>query len=163
MTGVTPRFFAEIAPNIETQKNLLGLLYDALTVEKGKMPIESWQKRAGLSEKDFYRAINLLNTQEIIRLTSNQIEVMEENSVLSDYLRGRFRLEIIMENRALVVSEMLSEFLKRAPQMMARFYRRNSAIGLRELISVFNCQEVPAALLDYSRPAGMTRTTSGGS
>lgn len=142
--------FDEIAPNIETQKNLLGLLYDALTVEKGKMPIESWQKRAGLSEKDFYRAINLLNTQEIIRLTSNQIEVMEENSVLSDYLRGRFRLEIIMENRALVVGEMLSEFLKRAPQMMARFYRRNSAIGLRELLSVFDCQEVPVALLDYS-------------
>ena len=142
--------FNEIAPNIETQKNLLGLLYDALTVEKGKMPIESWQKRAGLSEKDFYRTVNLLNTQEIIRLTSNQIEVMEENASLSDYLRGRFRLEIIMENRALVVGEMLSEFLKRAPQMMARFYRRNSAIGLRELLSVFDCQEIPVALLDYS-------------
>ena len=140
----------EIAPNVEIQKNLLGLLYDALTIEKGKMPVESWQNRSGLSEKDFYRAIKLLNTQEIIRLTSNQIEVMEENPVLSDYLRGRFRLEMLMGNRALVVGEMLSEFLKRAPQMMARIYRKNSAIGLRELLSVFNCQEVPAALLDYS-------------
>ncbi len=142
--------FDEIAPNVETQKNLLGLLYDALTIEKGKMPIESWQRRVNLSEKDFYQTINLLNTREIIRLTSNQIEVMEENQILSDYLRGRFRLEILQENRALVVGEMLSEFLKRAPQIMARFYRRNSAIGLRELLSIFDCQEVPAALLDYA-------------
>lgn len=142
--------FDEIAPNVEIQKNLLGLLYDALTVEKGKMPVESWQNRSGLSEKDFYRAIFLLNTQEIIRLTSGQIEVMEENPVLSDYLDGRFRLEILMENRALVVGEMLSEFLKRAPQMMARFYRKSAAIGLRELLSVFDLQEIPSALLDYS-------------
>ena len=143
--------FNEIAPNIEIQKNFLGLLYDALTIEKGKMPIESWQRRAGLSEKEFYRAVNLLNTSEIIRLTSNRIEIMEENQILSDYLRTRFRLEVIMENRALVVGEMLSDFLKRAPQMMARFYRKSSAIGLRELMSVFDCQEVPSGLLDYSR------------
>ncbi len=152
--GVIKQFydsvFNEVSPNVETQKNLLGLFYDALTIEKGKMPIESWQKRTGLNEKDFYRTINLLNSHEIIRLTSNQIELMEENQVLSDYLCGRFRLEIIMENRALVVGEMLSEFLKRAPHMMAAFYRRSSAIGLRELLSVFDCQEVPAALLDYS-------------
>lgn len=142
--------FDEVSPGAETQKNLLGLLYDALTIEKGKMPVESWQKRTGLEEKDFYRTINLLNAHEIIRLTSNQIELMEENQVLSDYLRARFRLEIIMENRALVVGEMLSEFLKRAPQTMAAFYRRSSALGLRELLSVFDCQEVPVALLDYS-------------
>lgn len=142
--------FDEIAPGVETRKNILGLLYDAFTIEKGKMPVESWQKRSGLSEEDFYRTINLLNTQEIIRLTSNQIEIMEENQVLSDYLRGRFRLEILMENRALVVGEMLSDFLKRAPQIMARLYRRGSAINLRELLSVFDCQEIPVVLLDYS-------------
>jgi serine/threonine-protein kinase RsbW len=142
--------FEQIAPNVETQKNLLGLLYDALTIERGKMPVESWQKRSGLNERDFYRVINLLNANEIVRITSNQIEAAEENRVLSDYLRGRFRLETIMENRALVVGEMLSEFLKRAPQMMARFYRKSAAIGLRELLSAFDRQEIPAALLDYS-------------
>ena len=44
----------------------------------------------------------------------------------------------------------LSESLKRAPETMAKFYRRSSAIGLRELLSVFNCQETPLALLDYA-------------
>lgn len=150
MTAFYDSIFDEIAPNVEIQKNLLGLLYDALTIEKGKMPVESWQNRSGLSGTEFYRTINLLNTQEIIRLTSNQIEVMEENQILNDYLLGRFRLEILMEKRALVVGEMLSEFLKRAPQLLARLYRKNSAIGLRELLSVFDCQEIPSALLDYS-------------
>jgi serine/threonine-protein kinase RsbW len=52
--------------------------------------------------------------------------------------------------RALVVGEMLSDFLKRAPKTMAKFYRQSSAINLRALLSVFNCQETPASLLDYS-------------
>jgi serine/threonine-protein kinase RsbW len=76
---------------------------------------------------------------------------MSENAALSDYIRGRFRLESAGENRALVVGETLAEALKRAPQTMANFYRRSSAIGLRELLSVFDCQETPTALLDYAK------------
>lgn len=142
--------FDEIAPNVETQKHLLGLLYDALTIEKEKTPIESWQFRTNLNDEEFYRTMRLLNNQEIIRLTSNLVEAMSENDILTDYIKSRFRLETIAEPRALVVGEMLSEFLKRAPKTMARFYRRNSAIGLRELLSVFNRQETPESLLDYS-------------
>jgi serine/threonine-protein kinase RsbW len=145
------RIFEEIAPSVETQKNIIGLLYDALTIEREKTHIESWQIRAGLYEKDFYRAMRLLNAHEIIRLTSNLVEAMEENEVLTDYILARFRLETVAENRALVVGETLSEFLKRAPKTMAKFYRRSSALGLRELLSVFNCQETPVALLDYAK------------
>lgn len=140
----------EIAPNVETQKHLLALLYDALTIEKEKTPIESWQFRTNLNDEDFYRTMRLLNNQEIIRTTSNLVEAMSENEILTDYIKSRFRLESIAEPRGLVVGEMLSEFLKRAPKTMARFYRRNSAIGLRELLSVFNRQETPESLLDYS-------------
>lgn len=143
--------FDEIAPSVETQKNIIGLLYDALTIDREKTHIEAWQIRAGLYEKDFYRTIRLLNAHEIIRLTSNLVEAMEENICLNDYILARFRLETVAENRALVVGETLSEFLKRAPQTMAKFYRRSSAIGLRELLSVFDCQETPVALLDYAK------------
>lgn len=142
--------FDNIAPNVETQKHILGLLYDALTIEKEKAPLESWQFRTNLNDEDFYRTMRLLNTHEIIRVTSNQVEAMDENAHLTDYIKARFRLETIAETRALVVGEMLSEFLKRAPLAMARFYRRNSAIGLRELLSAFNCQSTPESLLDYS-------------
>lgn len=142
--------FHKIAPNFEIQKNILGLLFDGLTVQTEKLPIESWQRRVGLGEQDFYRAMRLLNHHEIIRLTSNLVESMDENEILTDYVTSRFRLEIAAENRGLVVGEMLSAFLKRAPRLMADFYRRNSAVGLRELLSVFNCQKIPLALLDYS-------------
>lgn len=143
--------FDEISPDVETQKNIVRLLHDALTTKKEKVPVDVWKKRSGLSDDDFHRAIAYLNTHEIIRLTSNLVEAMSENAALSDYLRGRFRLESAGENRALVVGEFLGESLKRAPQTMAKFYRRSSAIGLRELLSVFDCQETPVALLDYAK------------
>jgi serine/threonine-protein kinase RsbW len=143
--------FGEISAKIETQKTLVGLLYDALTIDRGKTQIESWQLRAGLQESDFSRAIKLLNVREVVRLTSNLIELMSENEVLTDYIAARFRLETLHENRALVVGETVSELLKRAPQTMAKFYRHGSAIGLRELLSIFDCQETPVALLDYQK------------
>lgn len=142
--------FQKIAPDVETQKNILGLLFDALTVETEKTPVESWQRRIGLEDTNFYRTVRFLNAHEIIRLTSNLVEAMDDNEILTDYVTSRFRLEVAAENRALTVGEMLSAFLKRAPRQMARFYRHSSAIGLRELLSVFNCQKTPLALLDYS-------------
>ena len=143
--------FAEIALNVETQKNIVGLLFDALTAKNEKISIEIWQHRTGLSDKDFFRVMRQLNSHEIVRRSSNQIETMNENRALGDYIAARFRLETVADNRALVFGEMLSEFLKRAPQMMMGFYRRNSAIGMRELLAVFDNQEVPLALLDYDR------------
>lgn len=144
-------FFGELSPDVETQKNFSGLLFDALTLEKEKTPIEAWRKRSGLNAADFYRAARFLNDNEIFSVSSNLVEVSDEKEVLNDYIKARFRLETIEENRASVFGEMLSEFLKRAPETMAKFYRRSSAIGLRELLSVFNCQETPLALLDYER------------
>ena len=143
--------FEEIAPNIETGKNVLSLLFDALSVENEKAHIETWQSRINLDDTEFSRLMRLLNLSEIFRLTSNLVEPMNENLILSDYIAARFRLEIIFQNRALTVGETLSEFLKRAPRLMADFYRRNSAIGLRELLSIFDCQEIPRSLIDYSR------------
>ena len=148
--GFYEKVFNEIAPNIETQKNISGVLYDALTFEKEKNPVESWRKRFDSDDDNFYKIVKLLNTNEIIRLSSNHVEAMSENEILSDYLRARFRLETIGENRALVIAETLSEFLKRAPQTMAKLYRQNAAIGLRELLAVFDCQEIPVQLVDYS-------------
>ena len=142
--------FDEIAPNLETQKSILGLLYDALTLDGEKTPVDSWQRRTGLSEINFYRTMRLLNIHEIVRTSSNLVEPMSDNQILTDYVKSRFRLEMVVEPRALVTAEMLSEFIKRAPKTMAEFYRRKSAIGLRELLSVFDCQETPVSLFDYS-------------
>jgi serine/threonine-protein kinase RsbW len=144
------KVFDKITDSVETQKHLSGLLYDALTLEKEKTHIEDWQFRTNLSEKDFYRTMSLLNIHEIINLTTNLIKPMRENQVLTDYLEARFRLETVAQNRALTVAESLSEFLQRAPRLMANFYCKKSALGLRQLLSAFNLQEIPRLLIDYS-------------
>ncbi len=143
--------FAEITPKVETQKHLVSLLFDGLTIDEEKAQTEVWQFRTNLTDAEFARTMRLLNTSEIVRLTTNLAETMRENLALSDYTKARFRLETVLQNRALTFGEMLSEFLKRAPKLMADFYRRNSSIGLRELLGVFDCQEIPRSIIDYSR------------
>ncbi|HEY8560177.1 MAG TPA: ATP-binding protein [Pyrinomonadaceae bacterium] len=143
--------FREAAPQNETQKHLLSLLFDAQTATGEETHSETWQARMNLPEAEFRRAARLLNTSEIVRLTSNLIETMNENIVLNDYVAARFRLEIVLQNRALTVGETLAGFIRRAPRLMAEFYRKSSALGLREVMDAFDCQEIPASLLDYSR------------
>ncbi|MCY7346691.1 MAG: ATP-binding protein [Pyrinomonadaceae bacterium] len=142
--------FRQIAPRIEIQREIVELFHDGLAAENEKMPIEAWLRRFGADAHAAYRTVALLNSHEIIRLSSNLVEPMAENEVLSDYVTARYRLEIAAENRASTVGAMLSQFLRRAPQTMAKFYREKSAIGLRELLAHFNRQETPLYLLDYS-------------
>lgn len=140
----------EIAPNAEEQKKFVALLDKALTNEPEKTPIDEWLWQTQLGGADFRRALRLSNAREIVRLSSNFIEPMSENEVLSDYIRARFRLESLGDARALVVGEALNGFLKRAPKTMAKFYRQNSSLGLRELLAAFDGRDAPAALLDYA-------------
>ncbi|NNE99887.1 MAG: hypothetical protein HKN25_12775 [Pyrinomonadaceae bacterium] len=148
--GFYDSIFDSITADIEIQKQLIGLLYNSLTVEREKTPVEFWKTHLALSSIEFYRVMGLLNSSEILRQTSNLVETMPENEILSDYIKARFRLEIRRDRRTLVVAESIAEFLKRAPETMAKFYRRKTAIGMRSLISVFNNQNAPISLFDYS-------------
>jgi serine/threonine-protein kinase RsbW len=68
-----------------------------------------------------------------------------------DYLRAHYQIEVAGEVRARTVANTLLETLKRAPQAMARKYRREAALGLDELLKRFNCQELPASLFRYEK------------
>lgn len=136
---------AEITTNFETRKKIIDLLAN----EESRTPIETWRKRLNLSEDNFQRIIELLHIHEIIQLNAGMVEFSAGNEILRDYLEARYRLEVVGETRALVVGNLLAGSLKRAPVTMSRFYRRSTAIGLREILGVFDCQEIPASLLDY--------------
>ena len=144
------RLFDEIAPNRKTQKEIIGLLCETDENNERKTPIEVWNERLAQSFEEVYRLIRLLNIHEIARINAGSVELNGENTLLQDYIAARYKLEILSAPRALVVSDVLSNALKRAPRMMTRFYRRASAIGLKELLSVFNCQKTPAGLFDYA-------------
>ncbi len=142
--------FDKIIPNAEVQRQLLRLLHDSISAKKSKIPIQTWKKRISLNETEFYRLIKELHIHEIIQLKSSIIEFNLDEPILKNYLTTRFRIEILGEPRALVVADCLSESLKNSPNIMSNYYRRGNALGLRELLSVFACQEISSTYFDYS-------------
>ena len=155
MGGHINRHFSSIledaAPAAGVRRSLIRVLYESAQNEKGRAPIDVWRKRLNLEPEQFQAMMRKLHVYELASLSANFIEAGSESLVWSDYLRARYRLEVAVEPRALVVAEMLSEVLKRAPQTMARHYRREAALGLRELLKRFNCQRMPASLFHYDR------------
>ena len=143
--------FASISSRFETQRELVTLVHDAMNLEVGGTHAETWRSHTGLEEAEFAHVMTLLNVNEAISLTTNIAEASPENRILSDYLSARHTLEVDGRNRGLTVGALLAESLKRAPQMMTRFYRRKASIGLREVLASFNSQEIPAGLIDYAK------------
>ncbi|MBV9958372.1 MAG: hypothetical protein JO360_08125, partial [Acidobacteria bacterium] len=140
-----------VAPHSAARRALVRVLYEAMTSDTAKSSLESWRKKLEVSAEEFQQIMHGLHVHELISLNASVVQTARVSQVWQDYLRVRYRLEIMAESRALVVADTLLETLKRAPQTMARHYRRASALGLRELLSLFNCQRVPASLLSYDR------------
>ncbi|MBC7798035.1 MAG: hypothetical protein H7Z37_14270, partial [Pyrinomonadaceae bacterium] len=128
--GRINRYFAgifdEIASDAETQREILSVLFEVFTKRQNKSSIELWRKRISVPTNEFYKIMRRLHLQELIRLNSSVVEISEEETVSRDYIRARHRLEIETVPRALVYSDLLAESLKRAPQIMARYYRRSA-------------------------------------
>jgi serine/threonine-protein kinase RsbW len=140
----------EIAPVLTTRRALVRVLHDSAVNAGGKSPAEAWRRRLELEPEQLYPVMNSLHTHELASFNATFMEI-STNTVWRDYLKASYRLQVAAEPRALVVAETLLETLKRAPQTMARHYRRASALGLRELLSRFDAQRVPASLLHYDR------------
>ncbi len=140
-----------IVPDTGIQANVLALLAEILESADGKIPVQYWHKHAGLNDKDSDLVLDALNYHEIVAVGSGSVEIDKANLVLCDYLRGRIRLELDSEARALVVGESLAKNVKRAPGLMARYYRRRSAIGLRTMMRSFDGRLVSSAMIDYGR------------
>jgi serine/threonine-protein kinase RsbW len=140
----------EIAPVLTTRRALVRVLHDSAVNAGGKSPAEAWRRRLELEPEQLYPVMNALHTRELASFNATFMEI-STNAVWRDYLKASYRLQVAAEPRALVVAETLLETLKRAPQTMARHYRRANALGLRDLLSRFDAQRVPASLLHYDR------------
>jgi serine/threonine-protein kinase RsbW len=155
MGGYIHRHFSRIldtaAPNPQTRKSLLRVLFESASSDAHKSSLWAWKKRLGVDAAEFERIVDALHVNELVNSTAASVEVNVDSYVWMDYLRAHYRVEVAGEGRALVVASTLLETLKRAPQAMARKYRREAALGLRDLISDFNCQRVPASLFHYDR------------
>jgi serine/threonine-protein kinase RsbW len=139
----------QIAPHAQTRRTLLRVLYESGLSETRKASVWTWKKRVGVEGAEFERMIDALHVYELANSSGATVELNTQPSVWMDYLQTQYQLEVAGEARALTVANTLLSTLKRAPQTMRRKYRREAAIGLKELLARFDCQEIPASLLDY--------------
>jgi serine/threonine-protein kinase RsbW len=153
MGGRLSRFFASvlehIAPEPETRSAVIRLICEAVPEGNRKASFDSWRKRLKLDSVQVEQVLRRLHIQELINWDGETIDAECSSSVWRDYLKSRFRLDALREPRALVVADVIAETLKRAPQTIARYYRRTASLRLRELAGKFNSQMVPAVLFNF--------------
>jgi anti-sigma regulatory factor (Ser/Thr protein kinase) len=143
--------FEEIAPELTVRRALVRMLYEAGLAADRKVSIEVWKGGLGLAESELEPILRGLHVQELISWEGALINASGRPIAWSDYLETRYRLDISREPRALVVADTITKSLKRAPQTMARYYRRVASVDLRDSLSRFTGQKVPSMLLDYAR------------
>ena len=151
--GYIHRHFAdlleEISPRLDTRHLLIRLLWEAAAGEDQTSSFEVWRKRLHMSASELEDVLHRLHVQEFVNWDETTIEAGAGPQAWKDYLKIRYRLDVLNDPRALVVADALADSLKRAPHTMARHYKQMANAGLRELITQFNCQRVPAILFDY--------------
>src|SRR5215216_112140 len=139
----------EISPRLDTRHLLIRLLWEAAAGEEQTSSFEVWRKRLHTAASELEDVLHRLHVQEFVNWDETTVEAGAGPQAWKDYLKIRYRLDVMSEPRALVVADMLADSLKRAPHTMARHYKQIAKAGLRDLISRFNCQRVPAVLFDY--------------
>ena len=130
---------------------LLPRLFSESSTSERPVPASYWRKHLHLTGDESENVLKKLNDEEIINFSSDSVSINVDDLVLTDYIRARNRLEVDGQPRAKAVGEVLSENVRRAPKLMARHYRRASAIGLRSLMLAFDGRSVSSALIDYER------------
>ncbi|MCA1592853.1 MAG: ATP-binding protein [Acidobacteria bacterium] len=146
----------EIVPSVALRRNLLRVLHESASNVGGKSPVEAWLRRLVVEPLELERIMGGLHMRELASFHTTFVET-SPGAVWRDFLRVSYRLQVAVEPRALVVADTLVETLKRAPQTMARHYRREAALKLGDLLERFDFQRVPASLLHYDRFSRMYR------
>ncbi|HVI71163.1 MAG TPA: ATP-binding protein, partial [Pyrinomonadaceae bacterium] len=151
--GHIHRHFADLleetSPRLDTRNLLIRLLWEAAAGEERTSSFEVWRKRLHVAPNELEEILHRLHVQEFVNWDGATVEAGVGPQAWKDYLKIRYRLDVLNEPRALVVADALADALKRAPHTMARHYKQIANTGLRELISRFNTQMVPAVLFDY--------------
>lgn len=134
-----------ILPDAVQRGNFLRLASERI------VPTLSLKKQLRITNHELRILLDALNWNEFINVSSGVVQIDKSDSVVCDYLKGRNQLELDTKPRALIVGEALTENIRRAPELMARLYRKNAAIGLRELLLKFDGRKISAAALDYEK------------
>jgi serine/threonine-protein kinase RsbW len=140
-----------IAPEPDVRRRVVRLLCEAVPAGNRAASFEVWRKRLDLEAAELERVLSRLHMQELVNCDGDAVKTETGSTAWSDYLRSRFRLDALREPRALVVADLMADALKRAPQTVARHYRRAAQLPLRALLANFDSQLMPRRLFDFEQ------------
>ena len=140
----------EIAPSTDLRLALVRLLWESIAGDQRVVSFEGCRRRLHIQADEMEYILQQLHIHEFVNWDGSLVEFADGPQAWKDYLKTRYRLNLMNEPRALVVAEALADALKRAPHTMARHYRQVAKYELRDLISRFDCQSVPSVLLNYA-------------
>lgn len=159
MGGRLNRYFNSVleqaVPQPETRATLIRLLSESLPVGGRTASVEDWRKRLNLKGREVERVLRSLHVQELVNWDGETVDAEAGGTAWKDFVRGRFRIDALREPRTLVVADLISSSLRRAPQTVALHYRRAASLRLRELLAGFNSQLVPGSLFHYEKFANL--------
>lgn len=142
--------FSRAAADADVQNNLISSLSTLSQQTDSTFSLNALRVRLGISPEEFQRLEASLIVDEIIDVSGGSATLTSGN-VLRDYLAIRHEVTIGRVSEVSASANALVRFLKRAPRLMARDYRRRAALGLQILMRRFDLQTVPWAALDYRR------------
>jgi serine/threonine-protein kinase RsbW len=140
--------FSRASSDPGVRRKLVEMLYFAHEPESERFPLSALRERLGISVSEFRRLAESLDIDEVIAIETGSAFLRRDN-LLRDFLDTRYRLDHERSTAASVAASTVTNALKQAPQLMARVYRREAAAGLRDVMLLFDLQEVPRSLLDY--------------
>ena len=138
-----------LAGDPELEKEIFRQL--SATQESGSSFEVEWQTRLGLSAAECGEMLSQLHEKEFISRAAGRVYFPQNDEVFADYVRARAELETSGKTRARVVAETLTANLARGPRLLARRYRREATVGLRELLASFAGQSAALASIDFRK------------
>ena len=138
-------------PGTYPRERVLWLLHENLHANASRVPVSFWERHGSRAGFDAAEVLDTLHKSELVNMSSGSVDIDPNDFPFCDYLRARASLEIDRRPRGLAVGEAVSKYVNRAPQLMARFYRKSSAIALRGLMATFDGRRISPAFLDYAR------------
>jgi serine/threonine-protein kinase RsbW len=133
----------------------------ALIIEAGDpVPTDAVIERMSEDAADGERLLARMHALELLEINYGFVRASND-PVLADYVRAKYRSEIVGARRPVVGEELLGEKLKHSYRLMMSRYNRSVESQLVEMLSRFDFQSVPASLFDVSafdkRYRGMSR------
>ena len=141
--------------------NRAALIALALAIETGDgIPLEAIAERMGINRQEADVLLERLYDRELLDISAGFIKCPKD-TVLADYVRCRYREEVVGSRPPLAGYELLGEKLKDSYRLMMSRYSRAVEAHLVELLLRFDFQNLPASLLDAGdfedRYAGLSR------